>query len=135
MRTKRKEPEIVHRIRPHHGMCLYSFEGKGYSSTFSEHMAEVKEELLQNNGEALLELVTRTDDICSACPHNLNGNCETYGKVNAYDAGGLAYCGLESGQKLSFHELEALVETRILHAGHGREICGDCEWSSICHKG
>jgi hypothetical protein len=98
-------------------------------------MAQVKEELLQNNGEALLELVTRTDDICSACPHNLNGNCETYGKVNAYDAGVLAYCGLESGQKLSFHELEALVETRILHAGHGREICGDCEWSSICHKG
>ena len=87
MRTKRKEPEIVHRIRPHHGMCLYFFEGKGYSSTFSEHMAQVKEELLQNNGEALLELVTRTDDICSACPHNLNGNCETYGKVNAYDAG------------------------------------------------
>lgn len=135
MRTKRKEPEIVHRIRPHHGMCLHFFEGKGYSSTFSEHMAQVKEELLQNNGEALLELVTRTDDICSACPHNLNGNCETYGKVNAYDAGVLAYCGLESGQKLSFHELEALVETRILHAGHGREICGDCEWSSICHKG
>ena len=135
MRTKRKEPEIVHRIRPHHGMWLYFFEGKGYSSTFSEHMAQVKEELLQNNGEALLELVTRTDDICSACPHNLNGNCETYGKVNAYDVGVLAYCGLESGQKLSFHELEALVETRILHAGHGREICGDCEWSSICHKG
>ena len=132
MRTKRKEPEIVYRIRPHHGMCLYFFEG--YSSTFSEHMAQVKEELLQNNGEALLELVTRTDDICSACPHNLNGNCETYGKVNAYDAGVLAYCGLESGQKLSFHELEDLVETRILRAGHGREICGDCEWSSICHK-
>ena len=52
MRTKRKEPEIVHRIRPHHGMCLYFFEGKGYSNTFSEHMAQVKEELLQNNGEA-----------------------------------------------------------------------------------
>ena len=106
-----------------------------YGDWTKSNSASWKEELLQNNGEALLELVTRTDDICRACPHNQNGNCETYGKVNAYDAGVLAYCGLESGQKLSFHELEALVETRILHAGHGREICGDCEWSSICHKG
>ena len=134
MRTKMKVPKILHRIRPHHGMCLYFFEGKGYSNTFSEHMARVKEELLQNNGEALLELVTQTDDICSACPHNRNGNCETYGKVNAYDAGVLAYCGLESGQRITFHELEALVETKILQEGNSRKICGDCEWSSICHK-
>ena len=134
MRTKMKESKTLYHIRPHHGMCLYFFEGKGYSNTFSAHMAQVKEELLQNNGEAFIELVTQTDDICGACPHNRNGNCETYGKVNTYDAGVLEYCGLESGQRITFHELETLVETRILQAGNGRKICGDCEWGSICHK-
>lgn len=122
------------RIRPHHGMCLHFFEGKGYSNAFSEHMAQVKETLLQSNGEVFVELVTETDEICSACPHNQNGNCETYGKVNAYDAGVLRYCGLKTGQKLSFRELESLVTERILKAGNGKKICGDCEWSSICHK-
>lgn len=135
MRTKMKEPKALHHIRPHHGMCLYFFEGKGYSNTFSEHMAQVKEELLQNNGEVLLELVTQTDDICGACTHNRNGKCETCEKVNVYDAGVLAYCGLESGQRITFRELETLVETKILQAGNGRKICGDCEWSSICHRG
>ena len=130
-----KEPKALHHIRPHHGMCLYFFEGKGYSNTFSEHMAQVKEELLQNNGEVWLELVTQTDDICGACPHNRNGKCETCEKVNVYDAGVLAYCGVESGQRITFRELETLVETKILQAGNGRKICGDCEWSSICHRG
>lgn len=129
-----KETESLYHIRPHHGMCLYFFEGKGYSNTFSKHMAQVKEELLQNNGETMIELVTQTDDICVACPHNRNGDCETYGKVNAYDVGVLAHCGLESGQRITFHELETLVKTKILQTGNGRKICGDCEWSSICHK-
>ena len=52
----------------HHGMCLYFFEGKGYSEGFTKHMAEVKEWLLGKNGLASLQLVGATDEICSACP-------------------------------------------------------------------
>ena len=37
------EVTTTYRIRPHHGMCLYFFEGKGYSEGFTKHMAEVKE--------------------------------------------------------------------------------------------
>lgn len=40
------EVTTTYRIRPHHGMCLYFFEGKGYSEGFTKHMAEVKEWLL-----------------------------------------------------------------------------------------
>ena len=35
------EVTTTYRIRPHHGMCLYFFEGKGYSEGFTKHMAEV----------------------------------------------------------------------------------------------
>ncbi len=30
-------------LRPHHGMCLAYFEGKGYSEGFSAHMQEMLE--------------------------------------------------------------------------------------------
>ena len=57
------EVTTTYRIRPHHGMCLYFFEGKGYSEGFTKHMAEVKEWLLGKNGPASLQLVGATDEI------------------------------------------------------------------------
>ena len=85
------EVTTTYRIRPHHGMCLYFFEGKGYSEGFTKHMAEVKEWLLGKNGPASLQLVGATDEICSACPHNKGGSCESAEKVDRYDAGVLKY--------------------------------------------
>ena len=88
------EVTTTYRIRPHHGMCLYFFEGKGYSEGFTKHMAEVKEWLLGKNGPASLQLVGATDEICSACPHNKGGSCESAEKVDRYDAGVLKYLSL-----------------------------------------
>ena len=90
------EVTTTYRIRPHHGMCLYFFEGKGYSEGFTKHMAEVKEWLLGKNGPASLQLVGATDEICSACPHNKGGSCESAEKVDRYDAGVLKYTGLNA---------------------------------------
>lgn len=123
-----------YRIRPHHGMCLYFFEGKGYSDGFTAHMAEVKEALTAQNGATLITLVGETDEICSACPHNKEGVCEAAEKVDAYDNGVLQYGGLQTGQTLSFHEFEETVEEKILRAGNGRKICGNCQWKDICHR-
>lgn len=39
------EKEKIYTLRPHHGMCLAYFEGKGYSSSFCVHMGEVLEKL------------------------------------------------------------------------------------------
>lgn len=115
-------------------MCLYFFEGKGYSDGFTAHMAEVKDWLLGEKGSASLQLVGETDEICSACPHNRNGRCESAEKVNRYDNGVLQYTGLREGQELTFPEFERIVEEKILIPGHGRAICGDCQWREICHK-
>lgn len=123
-----------YRIRPHHGMCLYFFEGKGYSDGFTAHMAEVKEGLLGENSKTTLQLVGETDEICSACPHNKNGRCEAAEKVDRYDNGVLQYTGLKIGQELSFYEFERIVEEKILRPGYGKAICGDCQWKEICHK-
>lgn len=115
-------------------MCLYFFEGKGYSEGFTEHMAEVKEWLLGKNGPSSLQLVGATDEICSTCPHNKGGSCESAEKVDRYDAGVLKYTGLKAGQEMTFAEFERIVEEKILQPGYGRAICGDCQWRDICHK-
>ena len=115
-------------------MCLYFFEGKGYSDGFTAHMAEIKEALTAQNGAALITLVGETDEICSACPHNKEGVCEAAEKVDAYDNGVLQYSGLQTGQTLSFREFEETVEEKILRSGNGRKICGNCQWKEICHK-
>lgn len=115
-------------------MCLYFFEGKGYSEGFTKHMAEVKEWLLGKNGPASLQLVGTTDEICSACPHNKGGSCESAEKVDRYDAGVLKYTGLKAGQEMTFAEFERIVEEKILQPGYGKVICGDCQWRDICHK-
>ena len=120
-----------YRIRPHHGMCLAFFEGKGYSDGFTKHMGEMKL-ALEKNPKVILE--EKTDDICVACPHNKEGLCEAFEKVSRYDAGVLKKCGLNTGLESSFLEFERLVSEKILLAGKGREICGDCQWAYICHK-
>ena len=128
------EVTTTYRIRPHHGMCLYFFEGKRYSAGFTKHMAEVKEWLLGKNGPSFLQLVGATDEICSACPHNKAGSCESAEKVDRYDAGVLKYTGLKAGQEMTFAEFERIVEEKILQPGYGKAICGDCQWRDICHK-
>mgnify|MGYP002572899257 CR=1 FL=1 len=46
----------------------------------------------------------------------------------------LEKCGLNTGLEIPFLEFERLVSEKILLAGKGREICGDCQWAYICHK-
>lgn len=163
-------------LRPHHGMCLAYFEGKGYSEGFTAHMQSMLERLLAADGTAgnaaavgvidgtagnaaamdvrdstadadnarnvnqdenrggkvPVRLVTRTDDICSACPNNEDGFCRDEEKVRDFDCGVLELCGLENGDILEFDEFISLVQRRILSVGRRTEICGGCQWESIC---
>ena len=64
------DKQKVYKIRPHHGMCLAYFEGKGYSQGFVHHMGEVLA-LLEEG--ALVEMTVAGDNICSACPNLKDG--------------------------------------------------------------
>ena len=106
--TEKKE----FRLRPHHGMCLSFFEGKGYSSEFTAHMAKMKEILTEQN--PMITLVRETDDICCACPHNKEGVCDAAQKVYDYDTGVLESCGLEENEKQPFLTFYRQVAEQIL---------------------
>ena len=54
-------------VRPHHGMCLAYFIGKGYSEGFSAHMEKMLHILEK---DVPIRLVVSLDEICSACPNH-----------------------------------------------------------------
>ena len=118
----------VYKIRAHHGMCLSFFQGKGYSGDFVENMAAMKELLEQNPQIRLLE---GYDDVCAACPNKRAETCAE--KASRYDREVLRRCGLSVGDTLSYEDFSKKVVETILRPGVRGAICGDCQWSSLCH--
>ena len=117
----------VYRIRAHHGMCLAFFRGQGYSGAFVENMANMKA-ILEENPDILL--LDGPDDICAACPNRLTEICGE--KACRYDREVLERCALSPGDILSFLDFSRKVKDAILRPGERAEICGDCQWSSLC---
>lgn len=117
----------VYKIRAHHGMCLSFFQGKGYSGDFVENMARMKA-ILAENPEIIL--MDGPDDICAACPNRLTETCAE--KTSRYDREVLRRCGLSVGERLPYREFSRKVIETILRPGVRAEICGDCQWSSLC---
>ena len=77
---------------------------RGYSNEFTKHMAET-----------------------------IHKFCETADKVAEYDKQVLLRCGLNVGDVISFSDFQTKVYENIIYAGKREEICGNCQWSSICH--
>ena len=119
-------------LRPHHGLCIAFFEGKGYSSAFVRHMTEMVKILNANNPE--IRLVLHTDAVCSACPHNQNQICESHRKVICYDNAVLHFCGLQENQTLLWKEFQNLVFLYILRKGRLSAVCKDCQWQWLCSE-
>lgn len=123
------DSERVLRLRPHHGLCVSFFRGKGYSDAFVRHMREVVAAL---HDGAAVELTDSADDICAACPHNTNGVCDTEQKVRRYDRGVWERTGLHTGDRLDGREFLALVRQEIILPQQRSSVCGDCEWNRLC---
>ena len=118
----------VYNLRTHHGMCLYFFRGKGYSGQFVENMGKMKAVLEEN---PTIRLMDSPDDICAACPNKVTEPCAE--KASRYDREVLRRCGLSVGDTLSYEDFSKKVVETILRPGVRGSICGDCQWSSLCH--
>lgn len=116
-------------IRPHHGLCLAFFQGKGYSDAFVENMTRVKR-ALEAQGQVCL--TAGADRICAACPNHSGEACTAEEKVNRYDREVLSRCGLEPGDILSYRDFAERVRRYILEPGRREDVCPDCQWSHLC---
>ena len=112
------------KLRAHHGMCLALVEGKVYSAGFTAHMARILEYLEQEN--PTVTVVAEADCIC--------GGCESADLVQSYDRQVLSLCGMEEHSPSDWESFSARVAERILSQGKRSEICGGCQWSSICKE-
>ena len=127
----------VYRLRPHHGMCLAFFEGKGYSTGFTAHMGKMLD--IFEREDPIVELVRQTDSICSACPNNLietkgPDHCISSGKVIGYDQAVLKATGLSDHERLPYSRFRDMVSEKILRVDKRKIICGDCQWDEICSR-
>ncbi len=115
-------------LRPHHGLCSQFFEGKGYSGAFVANMTAILSQLAPDTP---VTLTRGADCICAGCP-NWPDACGE--KAPRYDEAVLRLCGLQAGQTLPFGRLQALAREKIIAPGYLRDVCGDCQWFSICGK-
>lgn len=119
------------KIRPHHLLCLPNFIGKGYDNAFAANMAQKKAQL---EAEDIFTLAALCDDICAACPNRSGEWCETQEKVTRYDGAVTRALELTAGDTYSYAALQQRVAAEIFDQGRLQDICGDCEWFSLCEE-
>lgn len=119
---------MIYNIRAHHGLCFAFFQGKGYNHEFIENMKKMQAHLESN---PRIILLCEADDVCAHCPNARANGCVSE-KPETYDRLVLAYCGLEEGVRMHWHDFAQAVRSRILLPDRRTEICGDCQWSALC---
>lgn len=121
---------MVH-LRPHHGLCIQQFVGKGYSEEFVDNMKAVIRSL-DGQPQQEIELCCKADDLCSSCPHRREQGCASGQKVEEYDAACLALCGYTPGQRVPWQEFREAAARKIIRAGKLQAVCRECEWLPLC---
>lgn len=118
-------------LRPHHGLCLMHFTGKGYSEDFTSNLAFMYQKLY-NSPDLLIRLVTVCDQICTSCPNCNDGICTDQEKVYTYDQRVLRLCGLHEKNILTFQEFLNHINRSILLPNLRKIVCEGCCWSDLC---
>lgn len=122
-------------LRPHHLLCIAFFKGKGYSDEFVSNMTSIVS-ALKDNKDTPISLVSGEDDLCTHCPNNQNGICTAEDKSSKYDQLTLSALGIDtnSHSQILYSTLRALADERIINSGKRESVCGDCQWTDLCHK-
>lgn len=118
-------------LRPHHGLCIRFFEGKGYSEEFIKHMTQIISRLEENTE---ICITTGCDSVCSMCPNYDGTRCDSEERVMAFDKRVMEFAKIFDKQRLTYKELQRKIEDGIFAPGRFEQVCGDCAWGEICHK-
>lgn len=122
------------RLRPHHLLCLLTYSGKGYSSSFVANYDRISKRL--SDGEDIL-IVEGPDDICAPLldeddPHCWGESVRDRDGKAAQDVGQLLNLAVAAGSRIEIqHAL--LHQMRVAFSeGQTRAACAGCEWSELC---
>lgn len=128
-----KEGGSMIELRPHHGLCIQQYIGKGFNENFTDGIQDVIMGL-QKNQNQLIQLVCTPDEVCKNCPENYKGKCHSGQSIVLYDKKCLELCELRNGQVVTWKEYRQLLKDKIISTGLLSAVCVDCEWISICEN-
>ncbi len=120
----------MHRLRPHHSLCIQFFIGNGYSEKFIDSMRSLIHELENEDNEVIIS--GGCDSICSFCPNKTGGRCLNEDKVAMIDKRCISALGLETDISLKWSQLRQKAYDNIISCGRLDEICQNCCWKNIC---
>jgi len=128
------------RLRAHHLLCILGFRGLGYDEKFIKKMEGVIQRI-KEHPDLRIEIIKECDDICSACPFNIDGLCknEAVGgekAVREKDQEVAERLELKEGKGSSIKEILNLIKEKI-KPGDLSVICKDCPWLKMgyCEEG
>ncbi|MCQ2417739.1 MAG: DUF1284 domain-containing protein [Oscillospiraceae bacterium] len=120
-------------LRPHHLLCIQKYQGYGYSPAFTEHMNHITN-LLKRTPETSVQLVSKCDDICTACPNCKARRCTEAQKTASLDQAVMTACHLAYHQVYSWKTLSQTADEMIFQTEQFQKICTCCEWYSLCKE-
>ena len=128
------------RLRFHHLLCILGFRGLGYDEKFIQGMKRVVQRM-KEHPDMQIEVIKECDDICSACPFNIDGYCENEvvggeERVRERDERIAESLNLKAEDILTVKEVMDLLKKEI-KPGDLSIICGDCPWLKMgyCAEG
>lgn len=128
------------RLRAHHLLCILGFRGLGYDEKFIQEMERVVQRI-KEHPDLEIEVIKECDDICSACPFNVEGFCknEAIGgeeKVKEKDRRIAEKLDFEIKNLVTIKEILNLIKEKIKPSDLSI-ICGDCPWLKMgyCEEG
>ena len=125
-----KRSEAMIHLRPHHGVCLLNFRGKGYSDEFSRNMAAMQARLMADP-ETEICITRGADDLCAKCPNRRGEGC-TSTHPPLFDENVLRLTGFQYGQRLTWRAFTDATCPISLHRLD--EACPDCQWLALCKE-
>jgi len=128
------------RLRAHHLLCIPGFRGLGYDEKFIQGMKRVVQKI-RENPKLEIKLIEGCDDICSACPFNIDGCCENEvvggeERVRERDRQVAVRLDIKAGDVLIIKEVLNLLKEKI-KPGDLPVICKGCPWLKMgyCEEG
>jgi uncharacterized protein len=127
-------------LRAHNLLCLLGYRGRGYDARFVAEMTTVHH-VLERAPETLVEVRTRPDRLCGACPNLREHGCTLAGPdheahMRAQDEDVARRLGLKDGGVYPWREILERV-ARSVRGADLPAICTTCPWLSLgwCAEG
>lgn len=122
------------RLRGHHLVCLFFFEGDAKQDAFELGRQRI---LGQCEAGEPIRIVERADDLCLSCRHHAGVKCtlspDADTEIARLDRAALEGLDMSVGESLSW--VDAASRVMDMSGKWFSGYCEDCEWSDSCRMG